>query len=108
MPPSVAGLLEILMLRQVFYHRAVFFFLLIYFQILSPNASLSSWTQTLDILMLRQVLYHCGATADQDFLLLKLFYHFLTSSLYYKSFIIVIYNRNESGQCYKTIYGRKL
>jgi hypothetical protein len=26
-----------------------------------------------------------------------------TSGLYYKSFVIVIYDRNDSGQCYKTM-----
>ena len=26
----------------------------------------------------------------------------VTSGLYYKCFMIVIYNRNDSGQCYKT------
>ncbi len=31
-----------------------------------------------------------------------------TSGLYYKSFMIVIYDRNDSGQYYKTDYDRNL
>jgi hypothetical protein len=30
------------------------------------------------------------------------------SGLYYKSFTIVIYDRYDSGQCYKTVYNRNL
>jgi hypothetical protein len=30
-------------------------------------------------------------------------FSFKTGGLYYKSFMIVIYDRNNSGQCYKTM-----
>ncbi len=63
-----------------------------------PSASTSDQVRSIDLGIMRQGFYHCADECPSLSCLKD-----KTSGLYYKSFIIAIYNCNDSSQYYNTM-----